>query len=68
MTDNGPGIPKAQHEAVFKRLYRLDASRQQGGFGLGLSIVKAITELHGGKVHLTSLSPGLAIFLSLPSK
>ena len=68
MTDNCPGIAKAQHEAVFKRLYRLDASRQQGGFGLGLSIVKAITELHGGKVHLTSLSPGVAICLSLPRK
>jgi signal transduction histidine kinase len=68
VTDNGPGIPKAEHEAVFKRLYRLDTSRQQGGFGLGLSIVKAITELHGGKVLLTSLSPGLSICLSLPRK
>ena len=66
VTDNGPGIAKGEHEAVFKRLYRLDASRQQGGFGLGLSIVKAITEFHGGKVYLTSLSPGLAICLSLP--
>ena len=66
VTDNGPGIAKGEHEAIFKRLYRLDASRQQGGFGLGLSIVKAITELHGGKVYLTSLSPGLAICLSLP--
>jgi len=66
MKDNGPGIPEAEHEAVFKRLYRLEASRKQGGFGLGLSIVKAITELHGGKVHLTSLFPGLSICLSLP--
>jgi signal transduction histidine kinase len=64
--DNGPGIPEAQHEAVFKRLYRLDVSRQQGGFGLGLSIVKAIVELHSGKLRLTSLSPGLSIRLSLP--
>lgn len=66
VTDDGPGIPKAQHDAVFQRLYRLDASRQRGGFGLGLSIVKAIVALHGGKLFLTSLVPGLAICISLP--
>ncbi|MCJ8294804.1 MAG: sensor histidine kinase [Colwellia sp.] len=42
VTDNGPGIAKGEHEAVFKRLYRLDASRQQGAFGLGLSIVLSL--------------------------
>ena len=67
VTDNGPGIPTEQHDKVFKRLYRLDSSRQQGGYGLGLSIVKAIVEFHGGTLQLNSLSPGLSLAISLPA-
>lgn len=50
--DDGPGIPPAERERVFERFHRLDASRsrQYGGAGLGLAIVRAITEAHGGRV------------------
>jgi len=63
--DNGPGIPRAQYDAVFQRLYRLDSSRQEGGFGLGLSIVKAIVELHGGSISMSSSHPGLTVSITL---
>lgn len=50
VSDNGPGIAATEREAVFRRLYRGDASRSQRGLGLGLSMVKAIVEAHGGEV------------------
>jgi signal transduction histidine kinase len=45
--DSGPGIPEAERKAVFRRFYRAEGSSQHGGFGLGLSIVAAIVNLHG---------------------
>jgi two-component system, OmpR family, osmolarity sensor histidine kinase EnvZ len=55
--DDGPGIPDADLEAVFKPFLRLDASRNAatGGSGLGLSIARDIARSHGGDVKL---SPG----------
>ena len=50
VTDNGPGVPSSEREAIFRRLYRGDASRSRRGFGLGLSLVKAIAEAHRGTV------------------
>jgi signal transduction histidine kinase len=58
VTDNGPGIAPAEREAVFRRLYRSDASRSQRGLGLGLSMVKAIVEAHGGTVAAGDASSG----------
>ena len=53
--DEGPGIPEEQIELVFNRFHRLERSRskQTGGIGLGLSIVKAIADVHGTTVTLT---------------
>lgn len=51
--DNGPGIPEAKREEVVKRFVRLDESRSKPGTGLGLSLVKAIMGLHGGRLELT---------------
>ncbi|MFT5051668.1 MAG: signal transduction histidine kinase [Chlamydiales bacterium] len=54
--DNGPGIPAEHLEHVFRRFYRVDEHRDRdlGGVGLGLSLVRAIVEAHGGGVSLES--------------
>ena len=49
--DDGPGIPPAEREKVFRRLYRLDRSRTTPGSGLGLALVAAVAELHGARVE-----------------
>jgi heavy metal sensor kinase len=56
VADTGIGIPPEAVPHVFERFYRADKarSRQEGGFGLGLSIVKWIAEAHDGAVALTS--------------
>jgi len=67
--DDGPGIPKDQHEEVFKPFFRLDQSRniQTGGVGLGLSIVLDIVRAHGGDIQLsTSPQNGLRARLRFP--
>ncbi|MDX6435882.1 MAG: two-component system, OmpR family, sensor kinase [Gaiellaceae bacterium] len=57
--DSGPGMAAEQSEHVFERFYRADQSRSRasGGAGLGLSIVAAVTEAHGGRVSVVS-TPG----------
>ena len=59
MSDTGTGIAPEAAPHIFERFYRGDKarSRQDGGFGLGLSIVKWIAESHNGAVELTS-KPG----------
>jgi signal transduction histidine kinase len=59
VTDNGIGIPKESLPRVFERFYRVDEarSRELGGAGLGLSIVKSICTAHHGQVEATS-TPG----------
>lgn len=56
VTDNGIGISEEHIKHVFDRFYRVDKSRSrdQGGSGLGLSIVKHIIESHGQKLHVRS--------------
>src|SRR5689334_13019403 len=52
--DDGPGIPPEDREVVFERFTRLDdgRARDAGGLGLGLAMVKSITEQHGGTVTI----------------
>jgi heavy metal sensor kinase len=59
VTDNGIGIPPEALPHVFKRFFRVDGarSRDQGGAGLGLSIVKSICDAHGARVEVSS-TPG----------
>ena len=54
--DTGPGIPEAEREAVFQRFYRCDD--KHSGFGLGLSIVAAIVNLHGFTLEVGSRKGG----------
>jgi len=55
--DTGPGIPAAEMPRIFDRLFRGDTSRAERGLGLGLSLVKAVVEAHGGTVNVES-EPG----------
>jgi two-component system OmpR family sensor kinase len=67
--DQGIGIPENLRDKVFERFYRADNSRNRetGGSGLGLSIVKAIVERHGGKiVALETPGGGATIRVELP--
>ncbi|TGR17687.1 MULTISPECIES: ATP-binding protein [unclassified Mesorhizobium] len=66
VADNGPGIPAGEREKVFQRLYRLDHSRSTPGSGLGLSLVRAIADLHGATIALEDRKPGLAVVVSFP--
>jgi signal transduction histidine kinase len=67
VSDSGPGVPAAEQPRVWDRLYRGDASRTQRGLGLGLSLVRAIVEAHGGRVALRNAPEGGAVFeLRLP--
>lgn len=66
LSDNGNGIPAEDRSRVTKRFVRLDASRNKSGNGLGLSLVKAIAELHKGKIMLDDNSPGLKVTMELP--
>ena len=67
--DDGPGIPDGVRDKVFRRFYRLDASRSMPGHGLGLALVAAVAELHGGAIVMAPALPsgqGLAMTLTLP--
>jgi two-component system phosphate regulon sensor histidine kinase PhoR len=59
VSDNGPGIPKAEHEKIFERFYRRGSElrRETQGVGIGLSVVKHIVEAHGGRIVVQS-EPG----------
>lgn len=63
--DNGPGIPAEERPKVVQRFYRLN--RHTRGSGLGLSIVSAFTQLHGGSMDIEDASPGLRIRITLPN-
>lgn len=70
--DTGQGIPPEHLSRVFERFYKVDASRsgtaQRSGSGLGLSIVRAIVERHGGTVTASNAPDGGAVFeLHLPA-
>ena len=54
IADTGMGIPLSDRPRVWDRLYRGDQSRTERGLGLGLSLVKAVVEAHGGEVVLRS--------------
>ena len=69
ITDTGCGIPEAYRESIFQPFFRVDKSRsrQMGGVGLGLALVKEIAVLHGGNVCVESSSEkGTTFAVRLP--
>jgi signal transduction histidine kinase len=72
VTDDGPGIPAADRERAFGRFTRLEAARSredddEGGAGLGLAIVRATAQAHGGSAWLEDAGPGLRAVVLLPA-
>lgn len=69
VADTGVGIPEQHLPHVFDRFYKADQSRSQAGSGLGLSIVKAIVERHGGTVSVRSRQGAETVFeIVLPAQ
>ena len=73
VTDTGPGVPDSDRDRVVERFVRLENSRNQPGAGLGLSLVAAVAEAHGGRLELAEgpgkvgeMGPGLRVALILP--
>lgn len=71
VADQGPGIPAAFRESIFKKFAQADSSdaRQKGGTGLGLSIAKAIVEQLGGEIgYETKTGAGTTFYFDLPAR
>jgi signal transduction histidine kinase len=73
VTDTGPGVPEADRARVVQRFVRLENSRNEPGAGLGLSLVAAVAEAHGGRLELSEgpgvvgdSGPGLRVAFILP--
>ncbi len=62
--DRGPGVPADQRERIFEPFYRLPgASEREGGVGLGLALVKSISQRHGGSVRCEARAGGGSSFI-----
>ena len=68
MTDEGAGFPLQFLEHAFERFSRDDRGRERSGAGLGLAIVEAIAQAHGGEAHAANRpSGGADVWLVLPA-
>jgi signal transduction histidine kinase len=66
--DTGPGVPEADRELIFERFGRSEVRGDDEGFGLGLSIVRAIALAHGGSVSVEDTDPhGARFVIALPA-
>ena len=66
ISDQGPGIQAEEREKATDRFYRGETARSTPGSGLGLSLVLAVAQLHGGELRLEDNTPGLRAVLALP--
>jgi PAS domain S-box-containing protein len=67
VSDNGVGVPEAEQPRLFERFFRSTATRDVPGTGLGLTIVRAIVEAHGGTIECSSGSAGTTFTFTLPA-
>ncbi|HEY1931579.1 MAG TPA: HAMP domain-containing sensor histidine kinase [Acetobacteraceae bacterium] len=65
--DQGPGIPDADKSRATERFFRGEAARNTPGAGMGLALVQAVAQLHGGALRLEDAHPGLMAVLALPA-
>jgi signal transduction histidine kinase len=65
VADQGPGIPLADRARAAERFFRGEIARNTPGSGLGLALVQAVAQLHGGSLRLDDSGPGLVATLSL---
>ena len=70
VTDHGSGIDEIEQDMIFEKFYRGQKQRMAiQGTGMGLAIAKAIIELHGGKIGVTSqVGRGSVFYFTLPAK
>jgi two-component system, OmpR family, sensor kinase len=68
VTDDGAGFPVDFLVRAFDRFSRADTARGRGGAGLGLAIVRTISEAHGGNAHAANRAPGADVWLDLPDQ
>ncbi len=60
--DNGKGIPDSQKKRIFDPFYQMDREKRKGGYGIGLSLVKNLSELLEGRIEVSDAREGGAIF------
>lgn len=69
VSDQGPGVPEAHLNEIFKPMFRGEYSRSNvDGSGLGLAIVKRIVLKHGGKIHAENTQHGFSVVITLPQR
>jgi signal transduction histidine kinase len=66
VADTGSGVPSADRGRVFEPFFRADPARASEGSGLGLSICRAIVEVHGGRIWLEDCVTGTRVRFTLP--
>lgn len=67
IADTGIGIPEQEKKKVFRRFFRVEASRSvHRGNGLGLALVAAVVKLHRGTIELSDSNPGLKVEIAVP--
>ncbi|MGN6621196.1 MAG: ATP-binding protein [Sphingomonas sp.] len=66
IADDGPGVAPEDRARITRRFARLDSSRGTPGHGLGLNLVVAVAQVHGGAVMIEDNRPGLSVTMTLP--
>jgi signal transduction histidine kinase len=64
ISDSGIGIKDSDSKKIFERFYRSESSRNTPGNGLGLSLVKAVADLHNARIGVSSANPGLRVTIT----